>query len=82
MRKRILMVVALAGGIGLAWTGNAAVAVQITKVAPAAQTDWVLVKAKKKRAYCGVIGCSWCCITSSGSTSCRRQARCGKPLPK
>lgn len=35
----------------------------------------------KRRAYCGQLGCSWCCLTSSGHANCRRIARCGS-MPK
>ena len=56
---------------------------------PATQSSDVLtlIKAKSsstnrrvtRQAMCGQLGCSWCCLTSSGHANCRRFARCGPP---
>lgn len=49
-----------------------------------AETNAQSVKAKpvpknfRRGPFCGPIGCNWCCLTPSGSTSCQRVARCGE----
>jgi hypothetical protein len=78
MMARLVVVVTC---LSLAATANSYVLVEkpenSSAVIHAQSKARFLDRPRKARPYCGQLGCSWCCVNPSGSSSCRQFTRCG-----